>query len=116
MKERLRWVIGFNETGGKCLHPNYIDPAGACPGEADVCTGPYFCDPKSKVCTAEGGEGSSCSVGYQPCMQGFKCPGLGPFGATCTALGSPGEACLAGTDCAPCLCDKAIGQAEGECA
>jgi len=116
MKDGLRCVIAFDQTSGKCLQPNYIEAGGPCPNEGDVCSGPYFCDPKSKVCTAEGGEGSSCSVGYQPCMTGYKCPGLGPFGATCTPLGAPGEACISGDGCQSGLCDKATGQAQGNCA
>ena len=116
MKDGLRCIIPFDETSGKCLQPNPIEAGGACPNEGDVCTGPYFCDPKSQVCTAEGGEGSSCSTGYEPCMAGYKCPGLGPFGATCTALGASGEACTAGSDCMSGLCDKATGQSQGNCA
>ncbi len=116
LKDGLRCLIPWGETSGKCMQPNYVDPGGACPGEADVCTGTYFCDPKALVCTAEGGEGSSCSVQYAPCMQGYKCPGLGPFGATCTPLGAVGEVCVAASDCQSNFCDKATGQAQGVCA
>jgi hypothetical protein len=116
MKDGLRCVIPFGETSGKCLQPNNIEAGGPCPNEGDVCTGPYFCDPKSHVCTAEAVEGQSCSVGYTPCVAGYKCPGLGPFGATCTPLGQAGEACLTGDDCQSGLCDKATGQSQGNCA
>lgn len=116
LADGLRCLIPFGETAGKCMQPNVIDPGGACPGEADVCSGPYFCDPKSKVCVAEGGEGSSCSPYYQPCMKGYTCPGSGLFGATCQPLRASGDSCTAGGDCASGLCDKAIGQAEGTCA
>jgi hypothetical protein len=116
MKDGLRCVIPFDETSGKCLQPNIIEAGGPCPNEGDVCSGPYYCDPQSKVCTAEGGEGSQCSNGYEPCMTGYKCPGLGPFGATCTALGQAGEACVSGDDCQSGLCDKATGQSQGNCA
>jgi hypothetical protein len=116
LKDGLRCLIPFGETAGKCMQPNVIEAGGACPGEADVCSGPYFCDPKSKVCVAEGGDGSSCSPYYQPCMKGYQCPGSGLFGATCQPLRASGDACTAGADCGSGLCDKAIGQSEGVCA
>jgi len=99
----------------KCLVPNMIPAGGPCPGEADVCSGPYFCDPQSLVCTAEAGGGTACSIGYQPCVAGFVCPGS-IFGSTCQALAASGDACLAASDCASNLCDKATGQGQGVCA
>lgn len=114
-KEGLRCLIAMGDTQGKCLAPNLIDPGGTCPGEADVCSGPYYCDFKSKVCVAEGGEGSTCAPDIQPCIKGFKCPGS-IFGGTCAPLKAAGDACIAATDCASSLCDKAIGQAQGVCA
>ena len=115
MMDGLRCLIAFGETQGKCMAPNPIDPGGACPGEADVCTGPYYCDPKALVCVALGGEGAQCSPQYQPCQKGFKCPGS-IFVGTCTPLPQAGDVCTTGTDCASNLCDKATGQAQGVCA
>jgi len=115
-KDGLRCLTPVGETESKCLAPNMIDPGGACPGEADVCSGPYYCDPQSKVCTAEGGEGSICSIGYQPCMQGYVCPGGGPFTVTCQPLKPSGDPCTLASDCASNLCDKASGQGQGVCA
>ncbi len=114
-KDGLRCLTPANQTQGKCLVPNMIDPAGACPGEADVCSGAYFCDPKALVCVAEGGAGSQCSPGVQPCMQGFTCPGS-IFLETCQPLKAAGDACVQTTDCASNLCDKATGQSQGVCA
>jgi hypothetical protein len=116
LADGLRCLIPWGESSGKCMQPNLIEAGGACPGEADVCTGTYYCDPKSKVCTAEGGEGSSCSPYYQPCMKGYTCPGNGLFGAQCQPLKAAGDACTAGADCASNLCDKATGQSQGTCA
>jgi len=115
LAQGLRCITPTNETESKCLAPNMIDPGGACPGEADVCSGPYYCDPQALVCVAEGGEGSQCSPGLEPCQQGFTCPGS-LFGGTCTALPPAGMACTTATDCASNLCDKATGQAQGVCA
>jgi hypothetical protein len=114
-KDGLRCMIAYGETQGKCLAPNVVDPGAPCPGEADVCSGPYFCDPKSLVCVAEGGEGAQCSPEYQPCQQGYKCPGS-IFAGTCTPLPQAGDVCTTGSDCASGLCDKATGQAQGVCA
>lgn len=111
----LRCLIAFGETSGKCMAPNMIDEGAPCPGEADICSGTYFCDPKSKVCVALGGEGSQCSPEYQPCMKGFKCPGS-IFVTTCQALLAAGNACTTADECASGLCDKATGQSQGVCA
>lgn len=115
-KDGLRCLTPTGETEAKCLVPNPIDPGGPCPGEADVCSGPYFCSAQSKVCTAEGGEGSVCSIGYQPCMKGYVCPGGGPFQIMCQPLKPSGDPCTLASDCASNLCDKATGQAQGVCA
>jgi hypothetical protein len=80
-----------------------------------VCSGPYFCDPKSLVCVALAGSGEQCSPEYQPCQQGFSCPSS-IFVGTCTPLPPAGNACTTGTDCASNLCDKATGQSQGVCA
>jgi len=115
-KDGLRCLTPAGGTEAKCLVPNLIDPGGPCPGEADVCSGPYFCNPQSKVCTAEGGEGSLCSIDYEPCMKGYVCPGAGPFEITCEPLKPAGDPCTLASDCASNLCDKATGQAQGVCA
>ena len=114
-KDGLRCLIAPEQTQGKCLAPNMIDPGGTCPGEADVCSGPYYCDVQSKVCVAEGGEGAACQPDSAPCMQGYRCPG-GLFGSTCMPLKVSGDACTADSDCQSNLCDKAAGQAQGTCA
>ena len=64
---------------------------------------------------AEGGEGSTCSPDYAPCMQGYTRPGS-LFGGTCTALRASGDSCAAASDCSSNLCDKAEGQSQGVCA
>jgi hypothetical protein len=48
-------------------------------------------------------------------MQGFTCPDS-PFDAYCSPLAVAGTPCLAPTDCASNLCDKATGQSQGVCA
>jgi len=113
LADGLRCLIPLGETQGKCLVPNIIPAGGPCPGEADVCSGPYFCDPMSQVCLAEVAQGQACSID-QPCMAGFSC--CDSLFCTCTALGAAGDACLATTDCTSALCDKAIGQSQGVCA
>ncbi len=115
LADGLRCITPTGETSSKCLVPNMIAAGGTCPGEADVCSGPYFCNPQSLVCVAEGALGSQCIPDQQPCQQGFRCPGS-PFDSTCTALPISGMPCTTATDCASNLCDKASGQAEGVCA
>lgn len=114
LADGLRCLIPLGQTQGKCLVPNIIPAAEPCPGEADVCSGTYFCDPQSQVCLAESAQGATCEPDMQPCMPGLFCPG-GLF-STCSALGASGNACLADTDCTSNLCDKAIGQSQGVCA
>jgi hypothetical protein len=115
LADGLRCLVPLGQTEGKCLVPNLIPAAGPCPGEADVCSGAYFCDPQTLVCVAEGGAGSTCTPDVQPCMQGFTCP-FSIFLTTCAPLAAAGDACLAATDCASNLCDKATGQSQGVCA
>jgi hypothetical protein len=114
-KDGLRCLVPVGETGGKCLAPNPVVPGGPCPGEADVCSDGYFCDPQARVCKVEGTEGETCSPQYQPCQKGLTCPGS-LFGATCKSLDPAGVACEASADCASNLCDKAVGQPTGVCA
>jgi len=114
-KDGLRCLTPVGETGGKCLAPSPVEPGGPCPGEADVCSDGYFCEPKSRVCKAEGAVGDDCSPEYQPCQKGLICPGS-IFATTCQALKPAGVACAAASECSSNLCDMAIGQATGVCA
>jgi hypothetical protein len=113
-KDGLVCIIPMNETSGMCLKPNPIAPAGACPGEADVCSDGYYCDPKSRTCITYAQQGEDCRDGLRPCAPGLRCPNS-PFASGCAPLGSNGAACQNDTDCQALLCDKAIGQQMGTC-
>jgi hypothetical protein len=99
---------------GKCLKPNPVAAGAACAGEADQCTGGYYCDPKARQCVVAAQQGQSCNPGYTPCAGGLKCPG-GIF-ATCIPMPADGESCQADADCASGLCDKPANQPGGNCA
>jgi hypothetical protein len=110
----LSCITPTGQTTAKCLVPNMVPNGGPCPGEADVCTGNFYCDPMSLECAPDATMGQPCSVEYTPCAQGLMCGGVGPF-ASCAALGAPGAACGTAAACASGLCDKLANQATGNC-
>jgi hypothetical protein len=105
---------GATEADGRCLVPNPVAAAGACPGEADVCPGDYFCESKSKTCAPRAAIGETCRDGIQPCLVGLVCPN-NPFAGGCREKAGPGEPCKLGSDCTKGLCDKAVGATSGNC-
>jgi hypothetical protein len=111
----LRCLVPYGEMQGKCLAPNVVQPAAPCPGEADVCPDAYYCDPTSLVCVAQVPAGTQCDPRYPSCLPGSVCPNA-IFATSCEPLAAAGSACMADTDCASNLCDKATGQAQGVCA
>ncbi|HEY8041512.1 MAG TPA: hypothetical protein VIF15_17015 [Polyangiaceae bacterium] len=113
-KDGLACVVPFGQTAGKCYAPTTVQPGGACADEADVCTDGWFCEPKTRTCTAAANLGQSCGDGYMPCAAGLSCSG-GLF-ATCSKKLDDGHPCTLADDCAGGLCDKAASQAEGTCA
>ena len=114
-KDGLRCLVPIGQTAGKCLVPNVVAPAAPCPGEADVCSAQYYCDPQSLVCVAQAPTGAQCDYRVASCLPGNRCPAT-IFGETCTALKAAGDACAGPADCASNLCDTPIGQSQGVCA
>jgi hypothetical protein len=99
---------------GQCLKPNVVAAAGACPGEADLCSDGYYCDFNTKVCTAEGGAGETCWA-LQPCAKGLTCSNA-IFNSSCVPKFGDGHGCQQDSDCANGLCDKANAAPQGNCA
>jgi len=114
----LDCVVPWDATTkqGKCMKPNVVPMGKTCAGEADVCSDDAYCEAASHTCKARAIVGEACANGYTPCARGATCPGAGPFGQTCKALKAAGDPCADASECASNLCDKAKGQAAGNCA
>ncbi len=111
----LTCLFPHGATSGKCLKPNVVGAGEACPNEADTCGEGFYCDPKALTCRTFAATGETCDAIYRPCAPGFRCIG-GPFGGGCSPLAADGAGCARDADCASVMCDKAVGQAEGNCA
>jgi len=101
---------------GRCLRAHKVLAGDACASAADVCESGTYCDAQSATCAMKKTEGQSCNPYTAPCVDGFECPGGGPFGSGCRAKKAAGESCGTDTECADGMCVKAARQAQGTCA
>ena len=115
-RDGLVCKIPIGEKSGRCLVPKPVAAGGSCPGEADVCSGEYFCHVDSKQCVAYALEGEPCNSRklcgprLQPCAAGADI-----FGGQCWPKTKAGSPCKDNTECADGLCSKLTGVGDGAC-